>query len=104
MFKFFLIIVLVFDVLFIPTIVFAKESIFKARVLKIIEQKKNILSDGTEAYQQKIKLKGLDGEYKNKEIIFNGIDDFDVLNKNIYKNGDKVLVVASSNDLDYIFY
>lgn len=87
--------------LFLPIIAFAQDeaikndSFFKAKVIDIIEQRINILPDGSEAIQQNLLLKGLEGEYKNKEINFNGIGNFDVIGKSIYKIGDKVMVVES---------
>jgi len=91
----------------LPIFVFSQvknEIIFQARVLNIIEQKKNILGDGAEVEQQKIKLKGLEKEYKDKEIIFDGFNNFDLAKKNLYKEGDRVLVLASTNDQGEINY
>ncbi|MFH1426971.1 MAG: YibE/F family protein, partial [Patescibacteria group bacterium] len=86
--------------LFIPLFVFAQEEIktdtyFKAEVIKIIEERANVLDNGTEVIQQDLLLKGLEGEQKGKEIEFNGITSYDLIGKNIYKLGDKVLVVES---------
>jgi len=87
--------------LLIPIFVFAqvneapKDVFFKAKVIKIIEQKKSVLSDGIEVEQQNILLRGLEDPYLNKEVVFNGIANFDVIGKNIYNTGDRVLVVAS---------
>jgi uncharacterized membrane protein len=81
----------------LPTVLFAqdnqkpKEEIFKARVIEIIEQKNVTHDDGSVSIQQKLKLKGLEGKWKNKEIIFDGTE-FDVLSASEYKVGDKVLV------------
>lgn len=69
----------------------ANEEIFKAKVIEIIEQKYFTRDDGSISIQQKIKLKGLKGYWKNKEIIFDGTE-FDVLSVSEYKVGDKVLV------------
>jgi len=87
--------------LLVPALVFAqadntiKDTFFKSEVIKIVEQQKTILPDGTESYQQNLILSGLEGSFKDKEINFNGIGEIDVLNKNIYSVGDRVLVVAS---------
>ncbi|NMB47852.1 YibE/F family protein [Candidatus Kuenenbacteria bacterium] len=67
------------------------EEIFKARVVEVLEQKSSSREDGSVSIQQKLKLKGLDGDWKNKEIIFDGTE-FDVLSAGEYKVGDKVLV------------
>jgi len=85
--------------LFFPLFAFAqteaKDAYFKAEVTKVTTQEENILPDGTEVIQQNLLLRGMDGGYKNKEVEFNGIGGFDVVGKNIYKEGDKVLVVES---------
>lgn len=97
--KFIAVAIQIFLVVFLlsPFIVFAQtaDSFFKAEVTEIIEQQKTTLTDGSEIEQQNLLLKGLEGEHKNKKIDFIGISEFDVLNKNIYKVGDRVLVVAS---------
>lgn len=90
--------------IFLPNILLAQsenseniktETVFKAEVIEIIEERNNVLGDGSESFQQNLKLKGLSGEHKGKEFEFIGINDFDVINKNYYEEGDKVLVVAS---------
>ena len=82
----------------------ANEEIFKAKVIEIIEQKYFTRDDGSISIQQKIKLKGLKGYWKNKEIIFDGTE-FDVLSVSEYKVGDKVLVnhsVGPAGEDNYI--
>jgi len=87
--------------LLIPFLAFAqtdeeqKDAFFKAEVIEIVKQQKTVLLDGTEAEQQNLTLRGLEGNFLDKEVNFYGISEFDVINKNIYKVGDKVLVVAS---------
>ena len=71
------------------------DRIFKARVIEILQDQNTTLPDGVEVRQQNVKLKGLNGDFVDKEIIFTGIGDFDAINKNIYEVGDKVLAVAS---------
>lgn len=84
-----------------PIFVFAqvneapKDAFFKAEVIKILEQKKSNLPDGTEVEQQNTLLRGLEKPYLDKEVVFNGIGNFDLIGKNIYRAGDRVLVVAS---------
>ena len=82
----------------LPTLLFAQnnqvqkeEEIFKARVVEILEQKNTTRDDGSISIQQKLKLKGLEGKWKDKDIIFDGTE-FDVLSASEYKVGDKVLV------------
>ena len=60
--------------LFIPVFVFAQvdempeDVFFKAEVIQVIEQQKTILPDGTETEQQNLLLRGLEGDFKDKEI------------------------------------
>lgn len=91
-------------IIFSPIFVFAEEKIFQAKVIEIIQEEENILSDGTKSLQQKIRLEILGGSSKAKKVIFDGIQNYDVLNKSIYKKGDKVLVVESTNDLGMVDY
>src|SRR3989344_5421202 len=83
--------------LLLPTALFAQnnqeqnEEIFKARVVEIVEQKNVTRDDGSVSIQQKLKLKGLEGKWEDKEIIFDGTE-FDVLSASEYKIDDKVLV------------
>ena len=71
------------------------EPAFKAEVIKIIEEKTLEREDGSKALQQNILLKGLAGDWLNKEIVFNGISELDVVSANSYKIGDKVFVQRS---------
>lgn len=72
-----------------------EDVIFKALVTEIVNEEKTSLPDGSINQQQHLRLRGLEGEFKDKELEFNGIGEIDVLNKQIYKAGDKVLVAAS---------
>jgi uncharacterized membrane protein len=81
-----------------------QDKIFKAEVIEIIKQQESVLPDNTIARQQDIKLRGLEGEFKNREIEFNGIGRFDVIKKNIYQAGDKVLVAASYDNEGNVQY
>ncbi len=80
------------------------DEVFRAKVVEILEEKK-IEDNGQLIKQQNLKLKGLSGSFKNKDIYFYGIDDFQVGLVPEYKAGDKVLV---SHNLDLenqdIFY
>lgn len=98
--KFLFIIIVLF---LVPVFIFAQEPertdvIFKARVLEVVKEIKKIMPDGTIATQQKIKLKGLSGDFIDREVVYDGIEDFDVIKKSLYKEGDKVLVNASFSD------
>ncbi len=72
-----------------------RDRIFLAEVIEIIKQQQTTLPDGTIVEQQDLKLLGLDKEFAGQEIEFKGIGEFDVVKKNIYQVGDKVLVAAS---------
>lgn len=87
-----------FFLILLPAILFAEnntiqkeEGIFKARVIEILEQKTVVRDDDSLSTQQKIKLLGLEGRWKNQEIIYDGTE-FDVLSAGEYKIGDKVVV------------
>jgi len=81
----------------LPILVLAQsdDEIFKAEVIEILDTSKVNSEDGLEIIQQNILLKGLGGIWKDKEVIFYGIDDYSVISNNVYMVGDKVLVVAS---------
>lgn len=80
-----------------PIFVLAQNSddIFRAEVMEILQEKEIIGEDGLKIFQQNILLKGLEDEWQDKEVIFQGIDDYQVIKNNIYKVGDKVLVAFS---------
>lgn len=67
------------------------EEIFNAQVTEVLEQKNAVRDDGSTSIQQKLKLKGLEGKWKDKEVVFDGTE-FDVLSVSEYKVGDKVQV------------
>jgi uncharacterized membrane protein len=84
---------------FLPSFAFADEAprdtVFKAEVVEVLREERNVLPDGTEVIQQDLKLKALEGELRGEVVEFYGIGDFDVLSKQIYKEGDKVLLAQS---------
>ncbi|MFH1890047.1 MAG: YibE/F family protein [Candidatus Kuenenbacteria bacterium] len=86
-------------VLFLLTPVFVlaqnSDEIFKAEVIEILQEKEITSEDGLKLIQQNILLKGLEDKWQDKEIIFQGIDDYQVMKNNIYKVNDKVLVAFS---------
>lgn len=90
--------------LLIPILSFAQEQpevgqeeVFQARVIRIIEEKEVITEDGSKLLQQNLKLKGLEGNWQDKEIEYQGISDIQVTSQNVYKEGDKVLVSYSQD-------
>jgi uncharacterized membrane protein len=80
-----------------PIFVLAQSSdeIFKAEVVEILQEKEFIGEGSSKSIQQNIKLKGLKDDWQDKEIIFQGINDYQVIKNNIYEVGDKVLVAFS---------
>lgn len=105
-----IIIIILAAVLIFPVFAKAQETTapdktFKAIVIKVVKEQNTKFRDGTAAWQQQLKLKGLEEEFKDKIVEYNGIGEVDVIKKNIYKEGDKVLVVASLNDQnEYTYY
>lgn len=87
---------LILTVIYSPKILFADETggrieeNFKAVVLEIIEQDEVKREGGSVSIRQKLKLKGLEGDWKNQEIIISAIE-YDVLSAVEYKIGDKVI-------------
>ena len=75
----------------------AQDEIFKAEVLEVIEERQIETEPGRVEKQQNLKLRGLEGEQRGKIIYLEGIHDFQVTNKNIYKEGDKILVAQTAN-------
>ncbi|MCU0679237.1 MAG: YibE/F family protein [Planctomycetes bacterium] len=73
------------------------EETFEARVMKILDQKEIEREDGSAVVQQNLLLKGLAGEWRGKEVKFEGISDVEVADAGAYKTGDKVLVQRNVN-------
>jgi len=84
--------------LFLPTVVLAQEipqeEVFEAKIIEVVNEKELERSDGSKFVQQDIKLLGTNGAWDGEEMVFNGITDLVVLNSNVYKVGDRVLVSA----------
>ncbi len=72
-------------------------SVFKAEVIEILEQVEDTADDGTIFIRQKLKLRGLEKEWKNKEIIYDN-SNYDLLSASKYKVGSKVLVNYSPSE------
>lgn len=100
--RFFLVFIFVFAIfLFSSEIVLASNSdkssdiIFKAKVVDIIKEEEKKNDDGKIIKQQDLLLLGLDKEFKNKEIVFNGVGNIEIIGNNIYKKGQTLFVLAS---------
>ena len=103
------IIIISLFLLILPFLVFAQSDretdvIFKAKIIEILAEKENILADGSMDLQQHLKMLGLEGDFNGKEFEFNGIGDINVLNKQIYEVGDKVLVVENKGENTNNYY
>ncbi|PLX27258.1 hypothetical protein C0583_04465 [Candidatus Parcubacteria bacterium] len=87
---------IIFIILLIfPFFAFAQDASFQAEVIEILAEQNTVLPDGQEVFQQNVKLKGLSGDFKDEEVVFEGIGDYDVVKKNLYEVGDKVIVVEN---------
>lgn len=82
------------------------DKIFKAKVINILEETDKTLDSGEKIKQQNLKLLGLEGDFKNKEIVFYGIGNIEVIGEKNYSIGDTVLVAATFNSLEnsYNYY
>lgn len=104
MYKKILFILIVFS--FFPSFALAsQDSVFEAKVLKVLEQKSIDREGGTQNIQQNLKLRGESGEWEDQEFEYYGISDIDVLSSNVYKTGDRVTVshVESVDGEDLFF-
>lgn len=110
--RFFLVFIFVFTIFLLSSeIVLASNSdksgdiIFKAKVVDIIKEEEKKNDDGKIIKQQDLLLLGLDKEFKNKEIVFNGVGNIEIIGNNIYKKGQTLFVLASwdqtSNQYNY---
>lgn len=80
------------------------EETFEAKVLNVLDEKQIMREDGSKSTLQKLKLEGLNGNWKGKEIIFDGIKR-DTDTKSLYQEGNKVLVSYSKDfEGNEIFY
>lgn len=81
-------------------------DLFEAKVIEIAEQRELPQPDGSVVIQQRVKMRGLKDEWKNKEFEFNGISNIIAISSNVYKKGDHVLVNHQTdidgNDIYYI--
>lgn len=71
------------------------EETFEAKVLDVLNEKKIQRDNGVIQYQQDLKLLGITGFYKDKEVVYKDISDYGVFTAFQYKKGDKVLVSAN---------
>ena len=74
------------------------EENFKARVIEVIEERELIDPSGVSIIQQNLRLKALAGTFVDQEIVFQGIDSFQVLSSRAYVVDDKVIMSYSVNE------
>lgn len=94
-------ILLFITILISPVLVFSQETvenlnqkIFTAEIIEIIDEQSITDETGVERVKQKIKLKGLDHDYKDEIVVYDGMK-IDFLSDIIYKTGDKVRINVS---------
>jgi len=73
----------------------AKNTVFKAEVLKILDAREEHNENGQIYRQQNVLLKALDGDLRGQEVTYYGIGDIDVLSSIYVKPGNKVFILAS---------
>ncbi len=69
-----------------------REEYFEAEVIEVVQEEEVEREDGTKTIQQVLKLKGLEGRFKDIKFTFDGFKEIDVKAKNIYKKGDRVVI------------
>ena len=86
--------------IFLPSSVAAEhnpqEEIFEARVVEILSERSFVRENGQTALQQNVRLIGLEGDWRDQEVVTQGISEIDVLSGVEVKKEDKVLVSAMS--------
>jgi uncharacterized membrane protein len=80
------------------------DAVFEARVTSILEEKEIVRENGEKIKQQNILLRGVSGEYRDKEVEHIGISDIDVLSTDVYKVGDLMVVQQTVNTDDTVEY
>lgn len=78
------------------------DDVFQAKVVRVLDERTLGRSDGSKITQQNLLLRGVNGKWKNKEIISKGISDIDMASANYYAVGDEVIVshVKDINQVD----
>ena len=67
---------------------------FKAKVIEIVREEKKTDEHDREVILQTVKLRGLAGEWKNKEVVYDGINlGAEIAGREPYKKGDLVWVM-----------
>ena len=81
-----------------------ESQVFKAKVIKILDEKQLQQRDGTMFTQQNLLVKGLQAEWKDKEIEIDGISDIQVISAATYKVGDNLLIQRTQDEYGNNFF
>jgi len=82
-----------------------KAVVFRAKVLEILEEKNIERENGSWGVSQKLSLKIISGDQKNQEVVYNGLNKFDILNTHKYQPKDQLIIqqiTYSDNSVEYI--
>lgn len=84
----------------------SSDIIFNAKVVEILEEVEKTNLQSEKIIQQNLKLKGLENIFDNKEFIFYGIGDIELIGSKKYSVGEKVLVIATPQNSsgNYVYY
>lgn len=72
---------------------------FKAKVVKVLEEKEETFENNKKLKKQKLLVMGLDGKYDGKEIEIDMTGDQGSIVSNVYKAGDTVIVMQSFDEM-----
>lgn len=72
---------------------------FKAKVVKILEEKEETFENNKKLKKQKLLVRGLNGKYDDKEIEIDMTGDQGSIVSNVYKVGDTVIVMQSFDEM-----
>ncbi len=75
-----------------PAPISSQSETFEARVIEIVNTRTITREDSSTAVQQDLRLQGLTGNFKDREMQTRGISDLDVIDAGVYKQGDRVIV------------
>lgn len=92
----------------IPFFSYAQEDngddIFRAKIIDVLDEQETEI-DGKKVKQQVLKIVGLEGEYKDEEIIINNISGVYTIKNKVYQEGNKILIASTkSRDGKIDFY
>ncbi len=74
-----------------------QQEFFKARIIKVTDEGQQIGLDGIKTYLQSYLLKGLDEEWKNKEVTVTN-SEFNTIGLEAFKPGDVLIVAQNTNE------